>query len=90
MRPLTAEHVVAVAKAVLDTADFCFLITQGEVGGTNARPGHPAGDRGVPGPDAAGLCGLGWGGHRGGARAAVVAVLAGSLAGVLAGRTNGS
>jgi general stress protein 26 len=37
MRPLTAEHVVAVVKAALDTADFCFLITQGEAGGANAR-----------------------------------------------------
>lgn len=37
MRLLTAEHVVAVAKATLDTADFCFLITQAEAGGTSAR-----------------------------------------------------
>jgi general stress protein 26 len=37
MRPLTAEHVVAVAKATLDTADFCFLITQGESGAISAR-----------------------------------------------------
>jgi general stress protein 26 len=37
MRALTADHVVAVAKAILDAADFCFLITQGEAGGTSAR-----------------------------------------------------
>jgi general stress protein 26 len=37
MRALTADHVVAVAKATLDSADFCFLITQGEAGGTSAR-----------------------------------------------------
>jgi general stress protein 26 len=37
MDPLTAEHVVAVAKAVLDAADYCFLITQGEAGEASAR-----------------------------------------------------
>jgi general stress protein 26 len=29
-RPLQDEHVVAVAKATLDAAEFCFLTTQGE------------------------------------------------------------
>jgi general stress protein 26 len=37
MRALIADHVVAVAKAILDSADFCFLITQREDGGTSAR-----------------------------------------------------
>jgi general stress protein 26 len=37
MRALTANHLVAVAKAILDSADFCFLITQGEGGGSSAR-----------------------------------------------------
>jgi general stress protein 26 len=37
MRPLTAEHVLAVAKATLDAADFCFLITQGASGAVSAR-----------------------------------------------------
>ena len=37
MEPLTAEHVVAVAKATLDTADFCFLTTQGESEPTSTR-----------------------------------------------------
>jgi general stress protein 26 len=37
MDPLTAEHVVAVAKAIFETADVCFLITQGEGGGSSAR-----------------------------------------------------
>jgi hypothetical protein len=37
MDPLTAEHVVAVAKAILDAADYCFLITQGEAGDASAR-----------------------------------------------------
>jgi general stress protein 26 len=38
MRGLTADHVVAVAKATLDSADFSFLITQGAAGGASARP----------------------------------------------------
>jgi general stress protein 26 len=37
MTTLTADHVVADAKATLDAADFCFLITQGEAGGISAR-----------------------------------------------------
>ena len=37
MSALTADHVVAVAKAILDSADFCFFITQGEAGGTSTR-----------------------------------------------------
>jgi general stress protein 26 len=37
MRVLTADYVVAVAKAILDSADFCFFITQGEAGGASAR-----------------------------------------------------
>jgi general stress protein 26 len=37
MRAWTGDDVVAVAKAILDSADFCFLITQGEAGGANAR-----------------------------------------------------
>ena len=37
MEPLTAEHVVTVAKATLDTANFCFLTTRGESEPTNTR-----------------------------------------------------
>jgi general stress protein 26 len=37
MRPLQAEHIVAIARATLDTADFCFLTTQGESDPTNTR-----------------------------------------------------
>jgi general stress protein 26 len=37
MRALQAEHVVAVARATLDTADFCFLTTQGESEPTSTR-----------------------------------------------------
>jgi general stress protein 26 len=37
MRALTADHVVVVAKAILDAADFCFLITQDEARGSSAR-----------------------------------------------------
>ena len=40
MRPLQAEHVVAVAKATLDAAEFCFLTTQGESDPTNTRLMH--------------------------------------------------
>ena len=37
MNALTADDVVAVAKAILDAADFCFFITQGEAEGSSAR-----------------------------------------------------
>jgi general stress protein 26 len=37
MRPLQAEHVVAIAKATLDTAEFCFFTTPGESDPTNTR-----------------------------------------------------
>ena len=37
MRLLQAEHVVAVAKATLDAAEFCFLTTQGESEPTSTR-----------------------------------------------------
>jgi general stress protein 26 len=37
MESLTAEHVVAVARATLDTADYCFLITQGAAGTASTR-----------------------------------------------------
>jgi Pyridoxamine 5'-phosphate oxidase len=37
MRPLQAEHIVAVARTTLDTADFCFLTTQGESEPTSTR-----------------------------------------------------
>jgi general stress protein 26 len=37
MRALTADYVVAIARGILDSADFCFLITQGEGGGVSAR-----------------------------------------------------
>jgi general stress protein 26 len=40
MRPLDAEHVMAVAKATFDAADFCFLTTQGESDPTNTRLMH--------------------------------------------------
>jgi general stress protein 26 len=37
MRALTADRVVAVAKSMLDSADYCFLVTQAEAGGASAR-----------------------------------------------------
>ena len=37
MRPLQAEYIVAVARATLDAADFCFLTTQGEFEPTSTR-----------------------------------------------------
>jgi general stress protein 26 len=40
MRPLGAEHVVAVARATLDAAEFCFLTTQGESNPTSTRLMH--------------------------------------------------
>ena len=40
MRPLQAEHVVAVAKATLDAAEFCFLTTQGESDPPSTRLMH--------------------------------------------------
>jgi general stress protein 26 len=40
MRPLQAEHVVAVAKATLDAAEFCFLTTPGESDPTSTRLMH--------------------------------------------------
>ena len=40
MEPLTAEHVVAVARAILDTAEFCFLTTHGDSEPTSTRLMH--------------------------------------------------
>jgi general stress protein 26 len=37
MHALTAEHVVAVARATLDTARYCFLITQAASGTARTR-----------------------------------------------------
>jgi general stress protein 26 len=37
MGPLTAEHVVVVARATLDAAGYCFLITQGASGTASTR-----------------------------------------------------
>jgi general stress protein 26 len=37
MRQLQVEHVVAVARATLDSADFCFLTTHGDSDPTNTR-----------------------------------------------------
>ena len=39
-RPLEAEHVVAVARATLEAADFCFLTMHGESDPTSTRLMH--------------------------------------------------
>ena len=37
MRAVTADYVVTIARAILGSADFCFLVTQGESGDASAR-----------------------------------------------------